>query len=324
MLKTSFPSKRGFTLIELLVVIAIIAILIALLLPAVQQAREAARRSQCKNNLKQLALGVHNYQSTHGVFPLGWVTRTSNESEWAWTVFILPHIDQAALYEQLQVNDRRLWEVVRDGSKNQLLQAPLSVFRCTTDTEDPTLTESGITVARHFRCKNCPTGFRPSTSNYMGVNGWFDQGNAYRNNGVFMGNHVISFSDIPDGTSNTLMLGERDERCRAGTWIGCRNPPGPDMWGSYFVRGRVSMKLNDPRAPASNRCTEGFSSKHDGGAHFAFCDGSVHFLSENINFSNGPHAESAITNKSPALDASTLGVYQLLGIRDDGMSVTPP
>ena len=109
-MRTSTNRKhRGFTLIELLVVIAIIAILIALLLPAVQQAREAARRTQCKNNLKQIGLALHNYHDVNRAFPPGWVPQLSStgavsntrRSSWAWSVFILPYIDQAPLFNQL-------------------------------------------------------------------------------------------------------------------------------------------------------------------------------------------------------------------------------
>ncbi len=100
--------KAGFTLIELLVVIAI---LIALLLPAVQQAREAARRSQCRNNLKQMGLALHNYHDVHGTFPpaaiIGIPTR-SQEEEWGWATFLLPHLDQSPLFQSLQVNSTRL------------------------------------------------------------------------------------------------------------------------------------------------------------------------------------------------------------------------
>jgi prepilin-type processing-associated H-X9-DG protein len=93
------------------------------------------------------------------------------------------------------------------------------------------------------------------------------------------------------------------------------------MWGTYFVKGRVSMKLNDPRPAAPNRCTEGFSSLHPGGALFAMCDGSVRFIKETIDFDNGGLTDAQIVNSRPALTPSAMGAYQLLGIRDDGQTI---
>src|SRR5262245_16035146 len=129
-------SRKGFTLIELLVVIAIIAVLIALLLPAVQQAREAARRSQCKNNLKQIGLGLHNYHDTFGVFAPGFISSTSNSTTgigtgWASSAFILPYIDQAPLYNQLNtltpINPS-------DATQLGLIRTVIGVYQCPSDT----------------------------------------------------------------------------------------------------------------------------------------------------------------------------------------------
>ena len=138
---------RGFTLIELLVVIAIIAILIALLLPAVQQAREAARRTQCKNNLKQIGLAMHNYHDVYLGFPPGYMNTapyhangngpiSGNYSQWVWGAMILPYIDQAPLYSRLQVGDIRLADALTAGGpydSTDLLATPLTAFMCPSD-----------------------------------------------------------------------------------------------------------------------------------------------------------------------------------------------
>jgi prepilin-type N-terminal cleavage/methylation domain-containing protein len=317
--------RVGFTLVELLVVIAIVGTLAALLLPAVLAARETARRLECSNNLKQITLAMQNYHGTHGSFPMGWISNTKSQAEWGWTVFSLPYLGQQSLFDELGVNSRRLRDVIGDDSLRPLLQTRLSVFRCPSDTTADLLPGKNNVAPdyhRRFNCDNCPPGFEPATSNYVGNSGYFDPNpsqHGFTNNGVFFGNGAVKMSDITDGTSHTFAVGERDERCRAGAWLGCRNPPGADMWGSYFVRGRVSVKLNDPRPAAPNTCTEGFSSQHPGGALFSMCDGSVRFVSETIQFSNGILSESQIINKRPEL--GNVGAYQALGIRDDGRTV---
>ncbi len=126
--------RRGFTLVELLVVIAIIAMLVTLLLPAVNAAREAARRAQCSNNLKQLCLGLQNYHSAHGQLPIGWITKENNQAEFGWPVFTLPFLEETGIYDALQVNTRRLWDVIRDPKSRHLVQTKLPLFDCPSDT----------------------------------------------------------------------------------------------------------------------------------------------------------------------------------------------
>ena len=327
----NWKKQAAFTLVELLVVIAIIGILVALLLPTVQAAREAARRMSCSNNMKQLTLGIHNYHDTHKVFPMAWHRGGNTQAQWGWTAFVLPFIEQASLFDQLDVNGRRLRAVIGSSTDRSLLQTHLPVYRCPSDITPqllPGKTIGSPTYDRQFNCDNCPTGFEPSASNYVGNCGFLDPmpggSGAMQNNGIFYGIQATKLRDVLDGTSNTLAIGERSARCRSATWIGVRNPPGPYMWGTYFVRGRVSIKLNDPRAAKPNVCTEGFSSYHPGGALFGLCDGSVRFLAETIDFSNGGLTEAQITNSSPSISFNNLGTYQLLGIRDDGIAVELP
>jgi prepilin-type N-terminal cleavage/methylation domain-containing protein len=134
-MSSSFRNQRGFTLVELLVVIAIIGILVGLLLPAVQAAREAARRMQCSNNLKQLALSAHNYESSHRVFPTGYI-RTSGGAGWGWGALMLPFMEQTALSSQLQVTRANLDTVLASPPSNMraLMQTPLPTFLCPSDT----------------------------------------------------------------------------------------------------------------------------------------------------------------------------------------------
>ena len=331
--------KRGFTLIELLVVIAIIAILIALLLPAVQQAREAARRTQCKNNLKQIGLAVHNYHDVYNIFPTGSVPRHAsgnnfvNQSAWGWHAFILPQIDQAPLFNTLQVNDRSLYDVTSNRTitpdRNSLstMFPALAAFQCPSDTTGPNL-KAGMR-RQNFNGSNQSgiTGpvnnWRPPTSNYPGVVGFRDINRPrgpgrLAQRGTFYNLSRVRFRDFTDGSSNTLIVGERDKRCGAGSWIGNRAPLGGGTHGADFTFGKVSKIINDPVNAGSNNCTDGFSSKHVGGAQFLLGDGSVRFISENID--SKPAANNRI-NRDGAMNAADInrcGLYQLLGIRDDG------
>ena len=221
--------RQGFTLIELLVVIAIIAILIALLLPAVQQAREAARRTQCRNNLKQIGLGLHNYHESYNTFPPGYVAKipnlqtSSERGMWAWGMLILPQIDQAPLYNTLGGGTTWLDVVVATAAGRSALQTPLTVFRCPSDTGpalnnfDNTLAGNEMTGAFYSRFVTDGTTKIPiATSNYLMCMNAGDSttpavfpsqyGPAL---GVGFQNSSIRFRDITDGSSNTFAVGER-------------------------------------------------------------------------------------------------------------------
>jgi len=344
-------SRRGFTLVELLVVIAIIGVLVALLLPAVQAAREAARRASCQNNSKNIALALVNHHDTRRYFPPGFDVKGIAVPTWGWITYILPQLEQEGMYNALNPTKRQLADVFTAGKTEprqlELLQTPLWIFRCPSDDTPELLPNDGVPAGSSVACPGnpqckrnfdapsfTPAGFQPAASNYMGNRGFTDAGcqpsRPWRcdSNGIFHGGSRISNKHITDGTSHTFLLGERDGFCWAGTWIGIRNADGPNMFSTYYVLGRVSRDLNYPN-DSDNFCTEGFSSRHSGGAFFAFCDGSVQFISEDINSDLGPNPENCTVDAPPdaslkqcfaELSGGQVGVYQRLGWRDDGLT----
>ena len=315
--------KRGFTLIELLVVIAIIAILIALLLPAVQQAREAARRTQCKNNLKQMGLALHNYHDIYGMFPLAHYRTTpegqyaghgvtsngrqslrdgQNVEAWGWQVSILPQIDQAPLYNLLDVPRFRLTDVLagrnpRLQTRQQIenaLKTFISAYVCPSDQNDGIAHQN-----RHFGGglgNNADPNlgqFRPGITTYMANRGTRDQPQWTNDcHGAFDATRGYRIRDFSDGTSNTFMVGERNTiACRSGTWIGVRNPDGGAQRGIWYNFGHTRTVQNAPTSvftwSGNNGCGESFSSDHVGGVQWLFADGHVQFISDNIEFVDG-------------------------------------
>ncbi len=326
MLKTRFA--KGFTLVELLVVIAIIGILIALLLPAVQAAREAARRMSCSNNLKQLGLAMHNYHDVHRSFPPAFMVFNAQrviDGGWAWAVFLMPFIEQSPLQDKLSVTKYTLDQVILDPALLPMLQMELDVLKCPSSPMGPLREYQGTGSAM------------VSTANYLCCRGWFSYGGMYtadRNmNGVFYGESGIRFAEIADGTSNTIALGERTvsdanaaDPAKWSSWCGPGGlGPQVDKGKGNTVSGCVAVPLNHPTS------IDGFSSHHPGGSQFCFCDGSVHFISETITFNNGALAGKENT-KSPVAGADNgtfcsearagrLGVYQLLGSRADGTPI---
>lgn len=271
--KTNHTFKRtGFTLIELLVVIAIIAILIALLLPAVQQAREAARRSQCRNNLKQIGLALHNYHETHRIFPPGYIdvdglggASPDDHNLLAWSVFILPFLDQAPLYNKISASGAFdvKWSTIAAMTSTgspPYAKTPLSAYLCPSDTM------GGI---------NKDINGNYGTSNYGGVAG---SNYPSPSNGIFDLNSNVRFRDLTDGSSNTAVAGERtsDGNAKAGVWVGLTTHSTSVYDVIWIMRSGTDGGLN-------KRNGVNFGSLHEGGAHFLFGDGRVRFLSENMS-----------------------------------------
>jgi prepilin-type N-terminal cleavage/methylation domain-containing protein/prepilin-type processing-associated H-X9-DG protein len=310
--------RIAFTLIELLVVIAIIAILIALLLPAVQQAREAARRTQCKNSLKQLGLAFHNYHDTFQSFPFGW-SLGSNLHLSNYGVMLLPYLDQAPLYNQWSSAVPAINEAVAVGFQTQamvdqnlqVIQTPLAVFMCASAIGNlkhnyqlpanaggagvPPLSINW-TAARSDYCAT--TGILSPYSVFaFGPSPTGDRAGILVQTGMG-GKPITRMRDVVDGTSNTFLLGERfggtdiymkrkKATIAAIVAAGVANGGG---WGD-FLNGEhwLGGALQDGTpggGPCAINCTNargsGFYAWHEGGCHFLMADGAVRFISENI------------------------------------------
>ncbi|QDT93687.1 DUF1559 domain-containing protein [Gimesia algae] len=274
--------RRAFTLIELLVVIAIIAILIALLLPAVQQAREAARRSSCKNNFKQIGLALHNYHDTQRVFPPGYCRAGTGDYNnfIGWGTFILPYIDQANLYNQIQTNGGF------DKKWNTL----------TAITSGP-----AKTILPAFICPSDPMGGTNSDiSGGYGKSNYLTVGSKYPASApiiAFGRNSDVRIRDLTDGVSNTMLGGERTTQGAniGGVWIGSSGASaGYQIHGApQFLReSDPSLYLMSTQINGTTNAQYGFSSSHVGGAHFLLGDGRVIFLSENIDKTTYDHLAS--------------------------------
>lgn len=299
--------QRGFTLIELLVVIAIIAILIALLLPAVQQAREAARRTQCKNNLKQLGLALHNYNETHLRLPL-----LASDSLYGYSpsAQLLPYLDQANLHNLIDFREPLLsgppWAAALNPNLVDVVKQTIPVFMCPSDAGDVYYTDSQGAVW--------------AGSNYM-VNGGSGLDYEYcttANDGLFWRGSSTRFRDITDGMTNTIFMAEtlfgnrgpdtttlqdanrqmkrvsgggacsgtsddlvsraatRYEGGRAGLWI-------RGLGYSTLVHGYLPPNSHSPDVVHHGEIVSGARSLHVGGANVLLCDGSVRFLGENIH-----------------------------------------
>ncbi len=324
--------RVGFTLVELLVVIAIIGILVGLLLPAVQAAREAARRMQCSNNLKQLGLSTHNYHDAFKTFPPNhiWPTQgaaPSNQECWGWPVLLMPFFEQGNLVNQLGVSQVSLMGYLSvpdpTGQRLQLLSQDIPTLRCPSDSGTATNNrhrfDDGVGAKIGGVPKNWKTGITNYISNRGTRNNWQASNDTH---GMFMENRAISIADCLDGTSNTTMIGERDTQYgRSGCWPGVRNPRGNGTRGIDVTTACHRPPLNSPDPPnawGSNRygAGGGFSSLHTGGAQFVFGDGSVHFISENIDWKEDRVPGANVWDVSP--DIRVYGVYQKLGRRNDG------
>ena len=316
--------KRGFTLIELLVVIAIIAILIALLLPAVQQAREAARRTQCKNNFKQLGLALHNYHDTHSVFPASTYasgictngTPPSAAMNMNGLVMLLPYIDQGAMYNQLDFS-----EAFDDYIVGTLTTSPalgmaggtaannaavvnrfMPAFSCPSD--------PGPTGGSTSTTYNLPGGDPEQRTNYDFIvyrlgyrdcNMWKTRASTIRT--MFEDGSYCRMRDITDGTTNTAMMAETRKAC-------CGNGQNANWAGRGWVQNGLTLRYFPPnltvRSGVDHKPKLGdwgtTGSYHVGGIHVLLADGSTRFLSDNVDL-------AIRTNLELIADGNVLDAY---------------
>jgi prepilin-type N-terminal cleavage/methylation domain-containing protein len=283
-------SRRGFTLIELLVVIAIIAILIALLLPAVQQAREAARRTQCKNNMKQLGLALHNYHDVSNYFPLNSAYAAGqpvmNRSGF---VGMLPFIDQAPMYNQMNMS---LKGTVAPNLA--FTQQPLPALICPSDKTGVKVDHNGFDQSPGNSAQFGPMApgdyafcfgdyVNSSTSTGAVRVPNYADGVVENGRGMFSrGNWSCRIGDVKDGTSNTFAMGE----C-IGYWCPWQTGWAHQVWATTaqsinFQNAFLRAQNAGATYQNSDYCIA-FRSQHVGGAHFLMGDGTVRFVSENIN-----------------------------------------
>ena len=288
--------RSAFTLIELLVVIAIIAILIGLLLPAVQKVREAAARAKCQNNLKQIGLGFHNYESAQGNLPPSWdLTPSPLNGGHAWGTRLLPHLEQGPLYSRYDLN-----QPMFVASNQAVIQTQVKVFEC----------PSSVNANRLYTT-NIPAGALPglpalswrawagdytATSGILGntLNNCFSPPGGGQRHGALQFNLSTPVLNITDGTSNTVIVAElagRDRLWRAGAQTSSTIPASGAGWGDplngeCWFAGSLANGTGT-NGPCVINCTNdrgrGLYSFHTNGANALFSDGAVRFLSTTMN-----------------------------------------
>ena len=319
---TLIRQRRGFTLVELLVVIAIIGILVSLLLPAVQAARETARRIECTNNLKQLGLALHNYESAHRTFPPGFISRTTGPwpgggnspvpevgPGWSFFAMILPQLEQAGLHSQI---DFRL--PISSPANQAARSTKVKAFQCPSDTwTDPvtpwpnSLGISGLAPTSYIACLG---GGDPA--NAPGYTAMYEEQTF---NGMFHRNVGIRHADISDGLSNTIGLGERASKFAPNGWAGVI-PTAQTVFSPSMAKSRgqsvgqtarpaitmatVHVRTGGPNAAGGS--PGGFWSPHAGGCLFMLMDGSTHTIATTVD----------------------LPVFRGMAGRNDGVPVTLP
>jgi prepilin-type N-terminal cleavage/methylation domain-containing protein/prepilin-type processing-associated H-X9-DG protein len=266
--------RHGFTLIELLVVIAIIAILIGLLVPAVQKVREAAARTQCANNLKQIGLACHAYHDAYHVLPPGYAATTgypSTSPGWGWAAYLLPYLEQQNLYRQINF--------ALPVESQAVIQNSVSVYLCPSDS--PPSSPFAVSDATFKSlCTAAPSSYAATCGSDA------SEVDDPTGNGIFYRNSRTRFTDITDGTSNTTMIGDRAWVDSNGIWAGAPQGavtrPGPtNPWPSATGPAQALVLVHNNWVNIKTDADGGlddFSSRHLGGVNLVFADGSVRFI----------------------------------------------
>jgi prepilin-type N-terminal cleavage/methylation domain-containing protein/prepilin-type processing-associated H-X9-DG protein len=305
--------RTAFTLVELLVVVAIIGILIGLLLPAVQAARESARRLQCNNNLKQIGLALHAYHNSYGQFPSGYRSRVGSNGPaddkgpgWAWGAYILPFMEEGPLFAQIHFD-----KGIGDNANALARVTSVRTYLCASDIAKPTFAVDslGDSDPNYGEPVVDASGnpLQVAHGNYIGIFGSPeispdpgillpdpDRGPTHR--GMFWRNSTTQVRDVTDGTSHTLFVGERCSTLAYVTWTGAVTggqvpPKSPDPY-NYGPEGAPVLVLGHtgdasdvpPHTPNSSvNHVDDFWSQHPQGANFLFVDGSVHIIADTID-----------------------------------------
>jgi prepilin-type N-terminal cleavage/methylation domain-containing protein/prepilin-type processing-associated H-X9-DG protein len=324
------PIRRAFTLVELLVVIAIIGVLVALLLPAVQSAREAARRMQCTNHLKQIGLAMHNYHDVQGVFPSGMIYQTpqltargdrpNRAPGFSWHTLILQQLEQGSLYSSLNFG-----LLMNQPPNRAIVSTVLKVAVC----------PSAVNPSKHFKVGTASDQFGfddpgLAATNYVGCAGSFVQSAYYdqpteRKNGIIIEDGNFRFSNVEDGTSNTLIAGESVYFGTGGntipgnffwdpTWYGhYRHDLGGKADAPECIMRSGEFRMNPPKVAADNVKRNTFSSRHPGGANFVLADGSTRFINQTVQHTETPFGGQMLS--------SNAGTFQRLCARNDGIAI---